>query len=367
MRILFLTPYPHGEAPSQRFRFEQYLPLLKDSGMEYTLQSFLSPKTWKILYLPGHSLQKAAGIAAGFFRRLRMLLRLHRYSCVFIHREASPVGPPLFEWLIARVWRKPVIYDFDDAIWLPDTSDTNRLVSRLKVHGKVAAICRWSHTISCGNAYLADWAGRQSGAKIVINPTTIDTLHQHKQLQQHSKEVVIGWTGTHSTLKYLKELQPVLQTIALKNPEVSFCIISNQAPDFTLPRLRFIPWQKESEIEDLLYFHIGLMPLSADRWAEGKCGFKALQYMALGIPPVLSPVGVNRVIVQQGETGFLAGSRQQWLEYLQKLIKDAALRAAMGRKSRQTVTARFSVEANTPNFLDLFTPFRGNNTSRAAT
>jgi glycosyltransferase involved in cell wall biosynthesis len=368
MRILFLTPYPKGEAPSQRFRFEQYYPLLQEAGIAYRHQSFISESTWRILYKPGYAFSKALGIGAGFIRRLGMLLQLHRYSCVFIHREASPLGPPLFEWLIAKLWCKPLIYDFDDAIWLPNTTDANRLAARLKFHPKVAAICRWSHTISCGNAYLAAWAGGQTNAKVVINPTTIDTQLHHNQVKsQEGREVVIGWTGTHSTLKYLKELQAVLKSLALEYPQVSFCVISNQPPDFKLPRLHFIPWKKETEIADLLRFHIGLMPLTSDQWSEGKCGFKALQYMALGIPPVISPVGVNNKIVRHGETGYFASSREEWLAYLTILIKDVQLREEMGLQARKAVTEGFSVEANAGNFLALFAAFRGSSTTRAAT
>ncbi len=368
MRILFLTPYPKGEAPSQRFRFEQYYPILEAAGIEYHQQSFISEKTWRILYQPGHSIRKILGIGAGFARRLGVLLQLGRYNCVFIHREASPLGPPFIEWAMAKIWNKPIIYDFDDAIWLPNTSEANKLAARLKFHHKVADICRWSHTLSCGNAFLAEWAREQSRAKVVINPTTIDTHAHHNQLrEQESKEVVIGWTGTHSTLKYLKPLEPVLAILAQKYPQVAFCVISNQPPDVKVPRLRYIPWTKETEIPDLLRFHIGLMPLEPDPWSEGKCGFKALQYMALGIPAVVSPVGVNKEIVAHQQSGFLADSPEEWLDFLGKLIENPQLREEMGLQARQAVTDRFSVEANTGNFLGLFAPFRGSNTSRAAT
>ena len=368
MRVLFLTPYPTGEAPSQRFRFEQYYPLLQEAGIAYRHQSFLSGSTWRILYQPGHTLRKAAGICRGFARRFAILLKLHSYSCVFIHREVSPVGPPFFEWAIAKLWRKPIIYDFDDAIWLANTSDSNRLAARLKFHGKVAAICRWSHTISCGNAFLATWAQKHTNGKVVINPTTIDTQNLHIGLKnQHAEDVVIGWTGTHSTLKYLKDLLPVLNILANEYPQLSFCVISNQPPDFELPRLGFIPWKKETEIQNLLRFHIGLMPLTADQWSEGKCGFKALQYMALGIPPVLSPVGVNKEIVRHNKSGYFAEKPEEWLHYLSSLIENPSLRERIGTEARQAVTARFSVAANAGNFLTLFAPFRESSTSKAAT
>ena len=366
--ILFLVPYPEGEAPSQRFRFEQYLPILKKNGFQYTIQPFLSKGTWRVLYKKGSTFQKAWGIFSGFWRRTSILFKIGRYDLVFIHREASPIGPPLFEWMIARIWKKPLIYDFDDAIWLPNTSRENKIAASLKFHSKTASICSWSQVISCGNQFLADYAKKHSSGRVVVNPTTIDTKNLHNQVKdQETNKVVIGWTGTHSTLKYLKLIEPALHQIASKFPQVEFQIISNQSPD-DLPGLpfRFVPWNKKTEIEDLLAFHIGLMPLAEDQWSAGKCGFKALQYMALGIPPVASPVGVNTQIIQHGRNGFLADSQIEWQEALEELIVNREVRKELGKKTRQAVRERFSVEANTANFLALFSLAEAQSTTRAA-
>jgi hypothetical protein len=153
-KILFLIPYPQGQAPSQRFRFEQYLGTLSKAGHTYDLAPFLSAATWTILYKPGRALAKAVGIAAGFGRRLGLLFRVPTYDFIFIHREAAPLGPPILEWLIAKAFRKKIIYDFDDAIWLANTSEANKLAAGLKWHHKVASICRWAYKNSSGNAYL---------------------------------------------------------------------------------------------------------------------------------------------------------------------------------------------------------------------
>lgn len=355
MNILFVVPYPEGEAPSQRFRFEQYFDALRDAGHTYTVSPFLDLATWRILYKPGNGLKKALGILKGFGRRLKMLFSLHQYDWVFIHREAAPLGPPLFERLITKVFRKKVIFDFDDAIWLPNTSDENKIAARLKWHQKTASICRWSYRISCGNDYLANWA-RQYNSEVVKNPTTVDTEHLHNQLKEHQQgTVTIGWTGTHSTLKYLQPLEGTLKRLASKHPNLRFLIISNAAPDLQISELEFLPWSKATEAADLLKIDIGLMPLTADRWSEGKCGFKALQYMALGIPAVVSPVGVNTAIIQHGHNGFLANSPQEWESYLSQLIINPELRAQMGKLARERIDGEFSVSANRTNFLRLFT------------
>ena len=356
MRILFLVPYPPGKAPSQRFRFEQYLDILRAQGHEYRLASFLDDATWSILYKPGRALAKAWGIGRGFGRRLGHLLAATGYDFVFVHREAAPLGPPVLEWLLARVLGKRIIYDFDDAIWIPNTSEANRVAAGLKFHHKVASICGWAYRNSCGNAYLAAYA-RQYNPRVVVNPTTIDTEHLHNRVRDQAAPgpLVIGWTGTHSTLKYLEPIMPALARLEAEGRDFEFRVISNQAPDLPLRSLRFVPWNKETEIDDLLAFHVGLMPLQDDPWAKGKCAFKALQYMALGIPALVSPVGMNTDVVRDGHNGYVCRELDDWLLRLRQLLTDAPLRQTLGQGARATIEERYSVHANTRNFLELFT------------
>jgi glycosyltransferase involved in cell wall biosynthesis len=357
VRILFLMPYPPGQAPSQRFRFEQYLAILTANGHQYRLAPFLSDATWKILYKPGQAVRKALGILGGFGRRLGHLLAAPAYDFVFIHREAAPLGPPVLEWLLAKVLRKRIIYDFDDAIWLANTSEANRVAAGLKWHHKVDSICRWAYKNSCGNDYLAAYA-RQFNPHVVVNPTTIDTVHLHNVVRDQLAPgpLVIGWTGTHSTLKYLLPLVPVLAQLEQEGLAFEFRVISNQPPVFDQPlrSLRFVPWQKATEIPDLLTFHVGLMPLEDDQWAQGKCAFKALQYMALGIPALVSPVGMNTEVVQDGHNGYICRHSTDWQLRLRQLLTDASHRRALGLAARATIEQHYSVKANTPNFLRLF-------------
>lgn len=355
MRILFVVPYPPGRAPSQRFRFEQYLDMLRAHGHQYHLAPFLSVATWNILYKPGQTAAKALGILAGFARRVGLLFSVPRYDYVFVHREAAPVGPPVFEWIMAKVLRKKVIYDFDDAIWLANTSEANKIAAGVKWHHKVADISRWAYKNSCGNAYLANYA-RQFNPQAIVNPTTIDTVNLHNQVRDQASpgRLVIGWTGTHSTMKYLDQVVPVLAKLENEGLDFEFRVISNQPPALPLRSLVYLPWRKETEIADLLGFHVGLMPLENDPWANGKCAFKALQYMALGVPALVSPVGMNTEVVTSGVNGFVCATPADWEASLTLLLKDASLRQKLGAAARSTIEQRYSVVANTPNFLQLF-------------
>jgi glycosyltransferase involved in cell wall biosynthesis len=357
MKILFLAPYPLGQAPSQRFRFEQYLNLLEEKGFTFWFQSFWDEKAWAILYKPEFVFHKTMGFLKGILRRFAILFQLSKIDFVFIHRECLPIGPPIIEWIIAKVLRKKIIYDFDDAIWLHNTSEENKLISQLKWHGKVKNICQWSYQVSAGNEYLCGFAKRFSRS-VILNPTTIDTekLHNPSLYQKkNNDQVIIGWTGTHSTLPYLNELMPVFESLHKKlYGQFKVLVIADKKPPFNLPFLEFLPWAKEKEINDLMKFDIGVMPLTNDEWANGKCGFKALQYMALEIPTIASPVGVNTTIIAHQLDGLLASTGTEWSNLLERLITDESLRKKIGMKGREKVIANYSMASNSSTFLSLF-------------
>ena len=357
MKVLFLFPYPVGKSPSQRFRFEQYLEKLKNAGIEFDLAPFWGMKAWSDLYHRGRYFQKAIGLIRGIVGRFLVLFGVSRYHFVFIHREALPLGPPVIEWVLCRVFRKKIIYDFDDAIWLPNTSEENWMVSSFKCHSKVKSICRWSYKVSCGNSYLATFA-KQFNASVIINPSTIDTQKLHDpalyEVSRSRETITLGWTGTHSTLKYVDSLVPVLQKLESTYPHFRLVVIADKKPSLAVQSLTFLPWLKDREIEDLLQLDIGIMPLSDDVWTRGKCGFKALQYMALGIPAVASPVGVNTEIIDHGVNGFLCTTEEEWFTCLKSLIDHPALRERMGQQGRRKIIDHYSVLSNTPTFLSLF-------------
>lgn len=357
-KILFLVPYPLGESPSQRFRFEQYFSVLSKAGYQFDVQTFLDAHNWKLFFQRGQVVEKALALLKGFARRWIVPFHALSYDFIFIHRETTPLGPPVLEWILAKLLRRKIIYDFDDAIWLTDRKDEPVLLKIVKWRSKVGSICKWSYRVSCGNDYLCSYA-RQFNRNVHYIPTTIDTEHVHNRAlvneSKKSKDVIsIGWTGSHSTLKYLVDLEPVLKKIESEFPTVELVVIADRKPDMQLRSLRFIPWNKTSEAADLTEIDIGIMPLPDDEWAKGKCGFKALQYMSLGIPAVISPVGVNTAIVQNGVNGFLASNEDQWIDILEKLITDRDLRVRVGEVGRKTIIDRYSVISTSSLYLSLF-------------
>ena len=280
-KILIVCPYPQGKAPSQRFRFEQYLPYLEHNGLEITVASFWNEKQWPAIY-GGMSIGfRVLSTLIAFVKRFFLLFSLFKYDTVFIHREATPIGPPWWEWCAAKVFGKRLIYDFDDAVWLSNSSAANaRLVGRLKNHGKTGKIISWSEVVFAGNSFLADYA-RKFCDNVKVVPTTIDCDSHHNRIYhlvkpEPNSRFTIGWTGTHSTLKQLVPLFHSLERVYAQVP-FRFLLISDVAPNAMPKFVEFRKWNKETEIEDLLEIDIGIMPLYDTDWERGKCGFKALQ------------------------------------------------------------------------------------------
>ncbi|MEJ8756230.1 glycosyltransferase [Pontibacter sp. H259] len=354
MKVLFVVPYPVGKAASQRYRVEQWLPVLDEQSINYKLVPFWDSSTWAILYRKGYTLQKLIGLVTGMLRRLLLLFQLPAYNYIFIHREATPVGPPWFEWLAAEVLRKKLIFDFDDAIWLPDTSENNAAAASLKWQQKTAQTIKWSYKVSAGNNYLKEYALKYNPNAVYL-PTVLDTHQKYKtQKEQLTAGVTIGWIGSHSTVPYLKLIEPVLQQLE-QNYTFDFIVIADQKPDFKLRSLQFIPWSEQTEIESLLKLNIGVMPLPDTEWAKGKCAFKALQYMALGIPAVVSAVGANTVAMPDGVCGYTCSSTKEWYEKLELLLQYNELQTKLGRNGILWVEQNYSVQAHAHTLLSLFT------------
>jgi len=351
-KILFLVPYPLGEAPSQRFRVEAFLPILPDASLEFSLHPFMDQRTWKVLYKKGIFISKATGIIKGFLKRFGILFKVSRYDYVFIHREAAPIGPPVFEWIISKILRKKIIYDFDDAIWISNTSPSNYFINWFKASWKIKYICKWSYKISVGNDYLFNYAV-QFNKNVVRIPTCIDTEKFKPQERKEAEKLNIGWTGSHSTLKYLEEIVPLINDLG-KEFDFDLIVIADRDPVLPVKNYKFIRWNASTEADDLLTFQIGLMPLIADAWSEGKCGFKLIQYFACGIPAVASPVGVNKTIVEDGVNGFLCNTTDQWKWSLQELLKNKSLRRQMGMAGRRKVREQFSIKSQEKEFIRLF-------------
>ncbi|MEA1873608.1 MAG: glycosyltransferase family 4 protein [Bacteroidota bacterium] len=344
-RLLCLIHHRHDRSPGQRFRIEQFLPALQDAGWEIQYSNILNQKDDAVFYVSGHYFGKFRIMIKSFFHRLRDLKRAKKADMVFIYREAFMLGSTFFEKRLSKI-QVPVIFDFDDSIWLNDTSAGNQNLSWLKKPQKTAKICQFSDYVFVGNTYLAEYA-KQFNKQVHIFPTVIDTnYHKPSSAKQNESKICIGWTGTQPTLKHFETIIPTLKALHERYPDkLCFRVIVNFPYKTNAIPLEVIQWEKATEIETLQHFDIGIMPLPDDEWTRGKCGFKGLQYMALEIPTIMSPVGVNSDIIQDGENGFLAKNEAEWVEKISHLIESKSLRKTIGEAGRKTVVENYSKQA----------------------
>jgi glycosyltransferase involved in cell wall biosynthesis len=346
MRVLALVPNLYDTSPAQRFRVEQWEPHLRRQGIEFSFHPFEDNRLHALLPTSGNLGRKLRSVMQAFGRRAHLMRTVRDYDVVYICREAALLGPPVLERYI-RGAGVPYVYDFDDAIWIPDINPSSGYLSLLKMPAKTRTLCRLAAHVLPGNQYLADYAG-QVNDHVTVIPTTIDTdkytIDPHKT---SADPPVIGWSGSRTTVKYLDTLRNALQRLA-KSERFRLRVIGTPQYELEGVDVEALPWRSASEISDLRPMDIGLMPLPDDLWARGKCGLKALQYMALGIPAVCSPVGVNSDIIHDGENGMLAASENEWIDKLPLLLRDADLRRRLGTAGRATVDEGYSAAAQAP-------------------
>jgi glycosyltransferase involved in cell wall biosynthesis len=351
VKVLAWVPYPLGIAPGQRYRIEQWAPYLRDLGIEVTFQPFAGPGLARALYEPGRWGAKAAGMTGGLLRRFAEALQARKYDAVLLQREGSLVGPAWSERLL-RARQPAIVYDFDDAIYLPYVSPTNRYFSYLKFPWKTRALCRLAGAVMAGNDHLAEYASRYNDRVFVVPSTVSMREYAARPASARGAVPVVGWTGSHSSLPYLDLVRRPLQELRRRR---AFRLLIVGVTHFEIPgvEVECRPWSAATEVRDLWEMDVGIMPLPDEPWARGKCGMKAIQYMGVGIPAVVSPVGANRDIVSDGETGFHAATEADWIDTLDRLLSDASLRQRLGAAARERVTVRYSAEAQAPRVAEI--------------
>lgn len=348
MRVLALTRYDRLAA-STRQRFMLYQPALAEAGVRLDFAPlFSNDHLRRLAEGKGASL---AGTLAAFLRRLRDLFRARRYDALWVHCELFPYLPGPFERL-AGLWGKPILFDYDDAIFhYYDAPD--RPVVRALLGGKLEPLLRNAFACTCGNAYLRDYAARFCERSLVV-PTVVDTEVYRPIAKPDSAKLVIGWIGSPSTWCNVRPLLPLLEQLC-RERSVRFRAVGAgaEAEHDLFPGLELLAWSEETEVAEVQAMDIGIMPLLDLPFQRGKSGYKLVQYMACGLPVVASPVGVNREMVD-GSNGLLAAEEAEWREALVRLIGDAELRRRMGEAGRALAERSYSLASQAPRIVELF-------------
>lgn len=352
LKVLFLTRYPL-EGASSRYRVHQYVPYLESLGVACDVQPFMDDAMYRLSFSPGQTARKAWHTAKAIWRRLAKLRHAGSYDILYLQRELLPFGPPVLERLLKN--RGSVLFfDYDDALFIKKPSRYNPLATALRSAEKTFAIFGLVDCVVAGNNWLRDRA-REHGAYAV----TLDVAEDTQRIGMHAphsneRPVTIGWLGSKSTVKYLREIEPVLQEVARRYPQVRFEVVGGG--EFAQAGVSWVAteWSMQNELDALARFDIGLMPLPNEDWAKGKSGGKARTYMTAGVVPICTAIGYNLELIRDGETGFLCTTHEQWLDRLVCAIEDAPLRQRIASQARQDVEQRFSLTGQAQKMRDLF-------------
>jgi glycosyltransferase involved in cell wall biosynthesis len=273
--------------------------------------------------------------------RWRQFRRARRYEVTVLQRRLLQPWDMAFLRHAARC----LIFDFDDALMYRSSKRSRPFsVSRMIKFKKTVVSC---DMVFAGNRFLKQETERYvSPNKVHVIPTVVDMeRYSPKSYTETQKAVTIGWIGSRGTLPYLETVMPALDDVARRWPHVQLKIVCDSFPERHHIPVVQKKWEESAEVEDVQSFDVGIMPLSDDVWSRGKCALKIIQYQAVGIPVVCSPVGANRDIVKHGSNGLWARSHDEWVECLSMLIESARLREKMGAAGRRLIAERYSVQA----------------------
>lgn len=322
--------------PSARFRVRQYIPKLLENGVyvrEFCARYGSYPPTIRWL--------RPFWACATLAQRLPSVVGTYSFDAVLLQREVVSTLLTLEPFT-----KKPRIFDVDDAVFLYGDGKAARRVAEISDH------------IICGNAFLAEWFASVNG-NVTIIPTAVDTDRYVPAIQSPGTDGqrVIGWIGTSGNLKYLYAQEAALSRVLRECPEARLRVVCDQAPEFRTVdscRVEFIRWTEEGELAAIQGMNIGIMPLEDSLWARGKCSFKMLQYMACGLPVVVSPVGMNMEILALGQVGIGASTVSQWAEALITLVRNDDLCGVFGVRARELAERQFSLAVVTPQLAHVF-------------
>ncbi|GMR22239.1 MAG: glycosyltransferase family 4 protein [Acidobacteriota bacterium] len=342
MRVAALVPYHQDYCAGQRFRVETWARHLQPRGISFSFLPFASPELTSVLYERGHLLTKAVALARCSVEQTARVLRESRPDVVYIYREASLVGPALIERLTRR-WRAPIVYDLDEPLFMSYVSPSNGRLSALKWFSKTDDLIRMSDQVWVVNRAIGDYASRFS-RRVEIVPMAVDTeRYMPAPPLAADAPLRVGWVGTRTSQINLEAVVEPLARLHQSHGAM-LSVVADQPLSFDGVPVEFVPWSWEGEVASMHKCQIALVPVKPDSWSPWKFYYKLVQCMSMGIPVVASPIGSNLEIVEDGRTGFLADTPDDWYDRLRRLADDPELRRAMGAAARRVVEERFSLE-----------------------
>ncbi len=316
--INILALVPDEQAPSCRFRVRQFTGPLAGEGIGLEIRE----------------------IPRGAATRRNLLASAAGFPAVILHRKLLRRA----DFRRLRSSARRLIYDVDDAVIFRD-SNASRFDSRRR-RRRFRRLAEGADLVLAGNEYLSRQAS-SAGVRAEVFPTVVDTGSFLPRTPDRVRPV-IGWMGTSSNFLYLSLILNPIRLLLREHPEIAFRVVADRPPDLPGLPVDYRQWSRSGEAAELAGFSVGVMPLFDDPWTRGKCALKLLQYGAASLPSVASPVGANRAVVREGETGYFARTGEEWRNRLEELLGSPEKGEEMGHAARRLVEERYSLAAAAP-------------------
>lgn len=348
LKILGLSLFGRKGA-SSRYRLYQYIPLLELKGIQITVYPLINDRAYDV-FMGNKQFNPILKpflrfllVSSAMVKRFSHILKAGSYDAVYIQKD---VLPSFYLFILKRL-NKSIIFDLDDALYenhatvKPSMFSLDNIFFRIRKNN-LNKILLSAKAVTVTVPYLAEYVKTYNENVHVITGPIDCSAYRPVPRRNHDK-TVIGWIGSPVTVKYVKDILPVLTELQKKYPDIEIHIVGSNPFDAGDLKIKFFDWFEEKEIGLLSQFDIGIMPLTDDKWSKGKGGLKILQYFAMGIPVVCSPVGINEELVTDGTNGYHAHTSDEWVDRLGKLIENKPLREEFGKAGRKTVEEKFDL------------------------
>jgi len=348
MKVIAFTKYSY-EGPSSRYRFYNYQKCFKKENINIEILPLFEKEYFK----SNHKISKLFIVTKSYIKRFIQLIKIKKTDLVLIEYELFPYFPAFFERLLKKRGIKYIV-DYDDAIFHKYDLSINVLVRKM-LSNKIPKVMKNASKVICCNNYLKDFALQYNKNIEILHTVVLLDKYIQKQknfIKKNEGDFIIGWIGSKSTSIYIMDILTDLEKLLSKYSYIKLHLVGfNRALLKESKQIRIIEWSEESEIDEILRFDVGIMPLRNESWSKGKCGFKLIQYMSCKKPVVASPVGINSDIVENGKNGFLV--EDNWFEILEKMYLNKETIYKMGEKSFEKVLKDFNYNIHCDKYIKL--------------
>ncbi|SNZ06163.1 Glycosyltransferase involved in cell wall bisynthesis [Persephonella hydrogeniphila] len=350
MRVLFLTKYDRLGA-SSRYRTFQYLPFVKESGIDFDVKPLFNEEYLVYKYKYGRE-NKFLTLERLFKRIKTVLIDSWKYDLLVIEKELIPYFPPVFEYYLKLIG-KPYIVDYDDAVWHNYDNHRKKII-RLILKNKIKTVMKLASVVIGGSEYIIEYAENAESKRIEKIPTVIDLRKYNCADEKKEEKFVIGWIGSPSTSKYILRInEPLARFTKRYNAVVHLVGFDKRLKSKLLFDGKIIEWNEHTEVDEICKFDVGIMPLEDGPFERGKCGFKLIQYMGCKKPVIASPVGENNIIVKHGFNGYLAENSEDWFNYLEIFYHSCEIRQKFGKNGFEVVKNFYSLDVTKDSYLSV--------------